>query len=100
MFLSAPIMQVSELVMPHGATNSLQARQSPLDWPSFLRDLTACPNLTLLELRDRDIGRAALELTALTQLQQLGVRGADEVVQECLTASLGARCALSFPPLP
>lgn len=99
MFLSAPIMQVSELV-PHGVTSSLQARQSPLDWPSFLRDLTACPNLICLSLCNRHIGRAALELTALTQLQRLVVCGADEVVQECLTASLGAGCALSFPPLP
>lgn len=69
-----------------------------LDWPPFLRGLSACQRLETLTLDDRQVGNAALELTALTRLTELKVHGADEAVQAHLVASLGARCTL-FPPL-
>jgi hypothetical protein len=93
-------MQVSELDVPRGESSAQQPGQRPVDWQPLLRSLAACPTLRELSLRDPHISRAAaLELTALTQLQLLVVCGADEYVQERLTASLGAHCALHFLPL-
>jgi hypothetical protein len=90
---------VSELEVPRGGTSAQQPRQRPLDWQLFLRRLAACTNLRELALRYPHISRAAaLELTALTQLERLTIHGVDEYVQERLTACLGSRCNLSFPP--
>lgn len=88
-----------ELEAPCGATTGQQPRQRPLDWQPFLRRLAACTNLRELVLHYPYIRKAAaLELTALTQLERMTIGGADEYVQERLTASLGTRCDLSFPP--
>jgi hypothetical protein len=73
--------------------------RSPLDWQPLLRGLTACRSLRTLKLDDCDIGNAALQVTALTQLTELSVSGADVPTQVHLSASLGARCRLLFPPL-